>query len=51
MKASRLISTALIALTLSVPLALMARADGEAIPGSASLDQVRTSRLVYGLLS
>ena len=51
MKASRLISTALIALTLSVPLALMARADGEAVPGSASLDQVRTSRLVYGLLS
>ena len=51
MKASRLISTALIALTLSVPLALMARADGEAIPGSASLDQVRTSRLGYGLLS
>lgn len=51
MKASRLISTALIALTLSVPLALMARADGEAIPDSASLDQVRTSRLVYGLLS
>ena len=51
MKASRLSSPALIALTLSVPLALMARADGEAIPGSASLDQVRTSRLVYGLLS
>ena len=52
MKASRLISAALVALALSVPLALMARSGGEdAIPASASQDQVRTSRLVYGLLS
>lgn len=51
MKASRLISTALVAFALSVPLALMARADVDAIPTSASQDQVRTSRLVYGLLS
>ncbi|NLC60684.1 MAG: carboxy terminal-processing peptidase [Gammaproteobacteria bacterium] len=52
MKASRLISAALVALALSVPLALMARSSGEdAIPASATQDQVRTSRLVYGLLS
>jgi len=51
MKVSRLISTALVAVALSVPLALMARADGDSIPASASQDQVRTSRLVYGLLS
>src|SRR5690606_25065454 len=52
MKASRLISAALVALALSVPLGLMARSSGEdAIPASASQDQVRTSRLVYGLLS
>ena len=51
MKVSRLISTALVAVALSVPLALMARADGDSIPTSASQDQVRTSRLVYGLLS
>ncbi|MGO1541262.1 MAG: carboxy terminal-processing peptidase [Luteimonas sp.] len=51
MKASRLISTALVVFALSVPLALMARANGESIPTSASQDQVRTSRLVYGLLS
>src|SRR5690554_1020266 len=51
MKAPRLISTALVVFALSVPLALMARADSESIPASASQDQVRTSRLVYGLLS
>ena len=51
MKVSRLISTALVALALTVPLALMARAEGDSIPTSASQDQVRTSRLVYGLLS
>ena len=52
MKASRLISAALVALALSVPLVLMARSSGEdAIPASATQDQVRTSRLVYGLLS
>src|SRR5690554_6668817 len=51
MKTSRLISTALVAVALPVPLALMARAAGDSIPASASQDQVRTSRLVYGLLS
>ncbi|WP_407352904.1 carboxy terminal-processing peptidase [Luteimonas sp. R10] len=51
MKASRLISTALIALALSVPLALMARADGDSIPASPNADQVRTAKLVHGLLS
>ncbi|MEZ0469115.1 carboxy terminal-processing peptidase [Luteimonas salinilitoris] len=51
MKASRLISTAVIALALSVPLALMARADGDSIPTSPNTDQVRTSKLVHGLLS
>ncbi|WP_129134944.1 carboxy terminal-processing peptidase [Luteimonas sp. YGD11-2] len=52
MKASRLISAALIAVALSVPLALMARAEGEsAIPASPSVDQVRTAQLVHGLLS
>ncbi|MDH5824702.1 carboxy terminal-processing peptidase [Luteimonas sp. RD2P54] len=51
MKAPRLISTALIALALSVPLGLMARADGDGIPTSPDADQARTSKLVHGLLS
>src|SRR5690606_20035097 len=40
-----------VVLLLSVPLALAARADGDSIPTTATQDQVRTSRLVYGLLS
>lgn len=52
MKFHRLLSAFVIALALSVPLALMARADGEAaIPASPSVDQVRTAQLVHGLLS
>lgn len=52
MKAHRLLSASVIALALSVPLALMARADADvAIPASPSVDQVRTAQLVHGLLS
>ncbi|MCD9032076.1 carboxy terminal-processing peptidase [Luteimonas sp. Y-2-2-4F] len=52
MKVHRLLSASVIALALSVPLALMARADGDAaIPASPSVDQVRTAQLVHGLLS
>lgn len=51
MKASRLLPVAVIALALSVPLALMARADGNDLPTSASADQTRATKLVYGLLS
>ena len=42
---------ALLALSLTAPLALLARADGDALPTSASPDQTATSKLVYGWLS
>ena len=48
MKFSRL-AVPLIALALTVPLGLMARAD--ALPGTPTPEQVTTSKLVYGLLS
>jgi len=51
MNLSRKLSVSLIALSLSVPLVLMARADNNAIPTSADADQATTSKLVYGLLS
>ncbi|WP_036136070.1 carboxy terminal-processing peptidase [Luteimonas mephitis] len=51
MNLSRTLSVSVIALALSVPLALMARADGSAIPSTASVDQATTSKMVYGLLS
>jgi len=41
----------LLALSLTVPLALLARADGDALPTSATADQTTTSRLVHGWLS
>jgi len=40
-----------LALVLSTPLALLARADGDAIPTGPSADQATTAKLVYGLLS
>ncbi|WP_058835713.1 carboxy terminal-processing peptidase [Luteimonas abyssi] len=52
MKANRLLSATVIAVALSVPLALMARADTDtAIPAGPNTDQVRTAQLVHGLLS
>lgn len=51
MKFTRLAAVPLIALALTVPLGLMARADGDALPGAPSTEQVTTSKLVYGLLS
>lgn len=51
MKLSRILSVSLIALVLSVPLALMARGDGDKIPSSPSANQATTAKLVYGLLS
>lgn len=51
MKFTRLAAVPLIALALTVPLGLMARADGDALPGAPSAEQVTTSKLVYGLLS
>jgi len=51
MKLSRTLSVSVIALALSVPLVLLARADGDAIPSTANADQATTSKLVYGLLS
>lgn len=51
MKLSRTLSVSLIALALSVPLALLARSDGNAIPATTTADQATTSKLVYGLLS
>ena len=51
MNLSRTVSVSVIALALSVPLVLMARADNAAIPSTASVDQATTSKMVYGLLS
>lgn len=41
----------LMALALTAPMALIARADAPAAPGATQLDQTTASRLVYGLLS
>jgi len=51
MKLNRIVSVSLIALVLALPLGLMARADGIALPGTPTAEQVTTSKLVYGLLS
>ena len=51
MKVNRIVPASLIALALAVPLALVARADGDALPSTPSAEQVTTSKLVYGLLS
>ncbi|TWT20270.1 tail-specific protease [Luteimonas marina] len=51
MNLNRIASVSLIALVLAVPLGLMARADGIALPGTPTAEQVTTSKLVYGLLS
>ena len=51
MKVNRIVPASLIALALAVPLALVARADGDALPSAPSAEQVTTSKLVYGLLS
>ncbi len=42
---------AFLTLALVAPLALLARADGEAVPAAPTADQSTTSKLVYGLLS
>ncbi|MBJ7575832.1 carboxy terminal-processing peptidase [Luteimonas sp. MC1828] len=51
MKARQAISISAIVLALATPLALMARADGGAIPAAPTADHATTSKLVYGLLS
>ena len=51
MKARQVLSATAIALALAMPLALMARADGDAIPAAPTADHATTSKLVYGLLS
>ena len=51
MKVNRLVSASLIALALAVPVALVAHANGDALPSTPSAEQVTTSKLVYGLLS
>ncbi|TWI01808.1 carboxyl-terminal processing protease [Luteimonas cucumeris] len=45
------LSPLLLALVLTAPLALLARADGDGLPTGPSADQATTSKLVYGLLS
>ena len=51
MKFTRLVAVPLIALVLSVPLGMMARAEGDALPGAPTPEQITTAKLVYGLLS
>jgi len=51
MKAPRFLPASLLALALALPVALIAHADGDALPASPSAEQVTTSKLVYGLLS
>jgi carboxyl-terminal processing protease len=51
MKLHRVLPVSLLALALTTPLALLARADGNAIPTGPSADQTTTSKLVFGLLS
>ena len=51
MKLHRVVPVSLLALALTTPLALLARADGNAIPAGPSADQTTTSKLVFGLLS
>ena len=51
MKARQALSTSVVALALAMPLALMARSGGDAIPAGPSTDHATTSKLVYGLLS
>lgn len=41
----------LLAFALTVPMALLARADTPLLPSAATVDQATTSKLVYGLLS
>src|SRR5690606_582148 len=50
MKFTRLVAVPLIALVLSVPLGMMARAEGDALPGAPTPEQITTAKLVYGLL-
>src|SRR5690606_20132879 len=45
------VSAFLLAFALTVPAALLARADTPALPSMATADQATTSKLVYGLLS
>ena len=51
MKARQALSTTAVVLALAMPLALMARAGGEAIPAAPKTDHATTSQLVFGLLS
>src|SRR5690606_4352027 len=51
MNARQVLSTTAVALALAMPLALMARASGDALPATPTTDHTTTSRLVFGLLS
>src|SRR5690554_6439304 len=51
MKFARLVAVPLIALLLRVPLGMMARDEGDALPGAPTPEQITTAKLVYGLLS
>ena len=51
MKPIRTLLALSLGLALAAPLALLARADGDALPSAPTGDQATTSRLVYGLLS
>src|SRR5690606_4026909 len=51
MNARQVLSATAVALALAMPLALMARAAGDAIPAESNVDHATTSKLVYGLLS
>ncbi|HRN61712.1 MAG TPA: carboxy terminal-processing peptidase [Luteimonas sp.] len=53
MKLKRIVPVSLIALALALalPLGFLAHADGDALPGAPTAEQVTTSKLVYGLLS
>jgi len=51
MKPSRTLLALSLGLALAAPLALMARADRDALPSTPTNDQSTTSRLVHGLLS
>ena len=51
MKLNRIVPVTLVALALALPLGFLAHADGDALPGAPTAEQVTASKLVYGLLS
>ena len=51
MKLTRSLPALSLAFALTVPLALLARADGDALPSGPTPAQETTAKLVYGLLS